>query len=88
MDEKKFLKLVDENGVEKEYEILIAFKWTKTGKNYVVYTDNTHGDDGKLNIYAAIYYPDDDSRIEFIESEEEWREIDKILRRTLYKGRK
>ena len=88
MEEKKILKLIDEDGVEKEYEILLAYKWTKTGKNYVVYTDNTHGDDGELNIYAAIYYPDDDGRFEFIESDEEWQEIDKILKRTLYKSGK
>ena len=34
MNEKKSLKIIDDFGKEIEYEILIAFKWTKTNKNY------------------------------------------------------
>ena len=79
MDEKKILKIMDDLGQEFEYEILLAFKWTKTGKNYIVYTDNTIDEDSNLNIYAAIYYPQDDSKLDSIESDEEWDEIDKRL---------
>ena len=35
MNEKKTLKIIDDFGKEIEYEILIAFKWTKTNKNYM-----------------------------------------------------
>ena len=80
MDEKKTLKLIDNNGILMEYEILIAFKWTKTKKNYIVYTDNTNNSEGKLNVYAAIYYPNDDTRLDGVETDEEWDEIDRRLR--------
>ena len=79
MDSKTF-KIIDSYGKELEYEILLAFKWFQTGNNYLVYTDNTNDEDGNLNIYAAIYYPDDDSKLDSIETEEEWNEIESRLK--------
>ena len=79
MEDKKVLKLVDENGIENEYEIITAFKWLVTNKNYVVYTDNTYDEDGSLNIYAAIYYPDDDTKFDPVETDEEWEQIEERL---------
>ena len=78
MNENKTLKIIDNEGKEFEYEILMAFKWSKTNKNYVIYTDNSDSDN--LNIYAAIYYPNDDSRLDSITTEEEWNEIEKRLK--------
>ena len=86
MDNKKILKLIDENGQEKEYEILIAFKWTKTQKNYLVYTDNTFDENENLNIYAAIYYPNDNSKLDAITTDEEWNEIDRRIKNSLIRG--
>ncbi len=80
MDNEKILKLTDENGKEIEYEILIAFRWTKTNKNYIVYTDNTNDENGNLNIFAAIYYPYDSTKLDSIESDEEWDEVDRRLK--------
>ena len=81
MEEKKILKIIDENGKEIEYEILIAFYWTKTNKNYIVYTDNTKDENGSLNVYAAIYYPQDSSKLDPIETDEEWDQIDIRLKK-------
>ncbi len=81
MNDKKILKLTDKNGKEIEYEILIAFKWIKTNKNYIVYTDNTNDVNGNLNIFAAIYYPYDNTKLDPIESDEEWDEIDRRLKK-------
>jgi len=80
MEEKKILKIIDEKGKEIEYEVLIAFKWTKTNKNYIVYTDNTNNDNGDLNVFAAIYYPNNNFKLDSIESDEEWDEIDRRLK--------
>ena len=80
MNEKKIFSIIDEDGNEFEYEILMAFKWIKTDKNYIVYTDNTNDKNGNLNIYAAIYYPEDDSKLDSIETDEEWREIEMRLK--------
>ncbi len=80
MEEKKMLKLIDKDGNIVEYEILHAFWLEKTKKNYVIYTDNTCDKDGNLNIFASIYYPDDDSKLEAIETEEEWNAVEYILK--------
>ena len=79
MENSKTLKLADESGQEVEYEILIAFKWTKTNKNYIVYTDNTYDENENLNVYASVYYPNDSTKIDPIESDEEWDEIERRL---------
>lgn len=81
MNEKKILKLTDEIGREIEYEILIAFKWTKTNKNYIVYTDNTNDENGNLNVFASIYYPNDNTKLDSIETDEEWYEIDRRIQK-------
>ena len=48
-------------------------------ENYIVYTDNTNDENGNLNVFAAIYYPHDNSKLDSIETDEEWNEIDKRL---------
>mgnify|MGYP003296401041 CR=1 FL=1 len=80
MNDKKLIKIIDDFGNETEYEILITFKWTKTNKNYIIYTDNTSDENGNLNIFASIYYPQDDTKLDAIETDEEWNEIEKRLR--------
>lgn len=79
MEEKKILELTDKNGKCIEYEILSAFVFDKTGKNYVVYTDNTNDENGSLNVYASIYNLDDETKLEEIETEEEWNAVKAIL---------
>jgi uncharacterized protein YrzB (UPF0473 family) len=76
MGEELYLTFIDEDGKELKYEILMSFVWTKTNKNYIVYTDNTKDENNNLNIYAGIYK---DDRIDSIETDEEWDEIDKRL---------
>lgn len=78
---KRTLKVVNNDGREIEYEVLLIFTLRKTGKNYVVYTDNTVDDNGNLNVFASIYFKEDDSRLEQIETEEEWNEIEKRLKK-------
>ena len=83
MNDRKYIKLIDKNGNEKEYEIFITFKWGD--KNYVVYTDNTFNENNQLNLYAAKYYSNDNSKLDPVETDEEWNKIDEIIK-NLNKG--
>ena len=74
--DKKIMKIIDD-GKEKEYEIIQTFKYNKNF--YVVYTDNAYTDN-KLNIYAAKYFPFDDSKLEPIKADEEWQIIEHSLK--------
>ena len=79
------LRLTDDLGNTKEYEILMTLKMEETNKNYIIYTDNTKDNDGNLNIYASIYNPDS-NELEEIKTDKEWDIIDKILEKNMNKG--
>ena len=79
MGEKEYLTFIDESGKELKCEILMTFMWTKTNKNYIIYTDNTKDENDNLNVYAGIFYNEDRTRLDPIETENKWDEIDKRL---------
>ena len=77
---KNSFSMLDENGNEVVYDVLFTFESEETNKNYIVYTDNSRDDQGNIEVYASIYYPDDpNSRLEAIETEKEWKVIETIL---------
>lgn len=76
-DNKMIIK--DVNGNEISYDIITAFILPSTKKNYIVYTDNTYTDNNELNIYASIYHPNDLTKLDDVETEEEWEYINEML---------
>jgi len=80
MDKQMTFKITNEEGVDVEYEVLFTFESDETKKNYMVYTDNTKDEEGNIRVYASIYEPEkDETKLEPIETEEEWAIIQKIL---------
>ena len=80
MNEEMTFKMVDENGKEKECEILFTFESDETNKNYMVYTDHTTDEDGNTKVYASVFNPEDpNSKLLPIETEKEWNIIKTIL---------
>ena len=49
--------VINSDGFEVECEVLFTFESEETGKNYIVYTDNTVDEDGNTKVYASIYDP-------------------------------
>ncbi len=78
MDNEK-LVIINSDGTKKEYRIICAFYLTDTDKNYIIYTDDLILDDGKIAIYASIYYPDDSTKFDEITTDYEWQKINEIL---------
>ena len=79
MENNKFV-MIDENGQEREYDVLFTFESEETNKNYIAYTDNTIYETGNVEVYASIYNPGDpQTKLEPIESEKEWKVIETIL---------
>ena len=76
MVENNTLKIITDDGHELLYEILLHFKWFKTGKKYIIYTDNSYDENNNLNVYSAIY----DNVLLPIETEEEKEEIKKRIK--------
>lgn len=79
-NEKMAFMVTDDEGKEIECEILFTFKSDETGKDYIVYTDNTEDEEGNTKVFASIYNPDEDeAKLLPIETEKEWRIIETIL---------
>lgn len=77
--EGKFTILNDE-GKEEEYDVLFTFESEETGKNYIVYTDNTLDDEGNTEVYASVFDPTGkNSKLQPVETDKEWKIIETIL---------
>lgn len=80
MDKKNKFTVIDKNGKEVECEVLFTFDSEETGKNYIVYTDNTKDINGNVRVFASIYDPSkEDSELMPIKSNKEWKIIETIL---------
>lgn len=84
-NEKKYMEIIDDNDNVIKYEILLNFLLADTGKHYIVYTDNTYNADGDLNVYAAIYNPLDDTKLEKIKTNQEWQIINDHIKKFILK---
>lgn len=81
MNEKNTITVRDENGKEVVCDILFTFDNEETKKSYIVYTDNTKDEEGKIKVYASIYNPNEkNSKLEEIKTDKEWQYIDTILK--------
>lgn len=61
-----------------------AFEDDLSGKNYVIYTDNSVNETGNYNIFAASYDPEQEEEqilIHAIETEAEWQRIELMLQK-------
>ncbi|MBQ6495195.1 MAG: DUF1292 domain-containing protein [Bacilli bacterium] len=68
------------NGTKVTYNVILTFKSILTGKDYVVYTDNTYDNNKKLRVYAARYNPEYiNPFIEEPSTKEEWTEITRVI---------
>ncbi len=72
---KDKLKIKNDQGIEKEFDILYSFKSKNTGKDYVVYTDFTK-ENNIINCYASIY---EDGKLLPVDTEEENKVIETMI---------
>ena len=80
MNKKNKFTVIDKNGKEIECEVFFTFESEETGKNYIVYTDNTKDSNGNIRVFASIYDPNkEDSELLPIKSNKEWKIIETIL---------
>ena len=79
-NEEYAFTVLDENGKEVECEVIVTFESDETGKNYIVYTDNTLDENGCTKVFASIFEPNsDDMVLHPIETEKEWAIVELIL---------
>lgn len=74
--------LIDSDGIEHQYIVLVTFSNDETGKDYIIYRDVEPKTDENGNdiSYAAIHYPDEEeSPFEEITTEREWEIVESII---------
>lgn len=78
--EDMFIVVCNDKGEEIKCEILFTFEDATTGKNYMVYTDNTEDEDGHTRVYANQFDPSGNaSSLLPIEDERIWTVIEEML---------
>ncbi len=78
--EKEILNITDENGKEKEIEVLHYFTLESNNKDYMVYTENEEDDKGNILIYTSeIVEKDDEVELKAITDSKILEEVTKVL---------
>ena len=80
MENKNEFEIFNDKGEKITCNALFTFESDETGKNYIVYTDNTTDENGNIKVYASIFDPEaETSDLIPIETEREWKIIETIL---------
>ena len=81
MKNKNTFTVKNDKGKDVVCNVLFTFDSDETKKSYIVYTDNTKDSKGNVQVYASIYDPNSTDEMELlpIETDKEWRVIEKIL---------
>lgn len=79
-EEKEYIKIIDENGEEKEVEVLHYFTLESNNLDYIVYTDNKEDKDGNILIYTSeVVELEDKVELKGIDDQAVLKEITDIL---------
>ena len=81
MEENKTIKIFDENGVEKEVEVIAYFTLTMNNKDYLIYTENKEDANGNVEVYTSevVHKEDNTTELLGIDDDNVWSEIKKVM---------
>ena len=81
MEEKKRMKIVSNDGSSEDVEVVFAFEFKDTKKEYVIYTKNERDEDNNITVYVSnVDRSNGETKLLGVESEEEWNRIKDVLR--------
>ncbi len=79
--EKKVMSIVANDGSIEDVEVILAFEFKDTDKEYVVYTKNEKDENENITVYVSnIDHSGKEPKLLGVESEEEWNRIKDVLR--------
>ncbi len=79
--EKKVMSIVANDGSIEDVEVILAFEFKDTNKEYVVYTKNEKDENENITVYVSnIDRSGEEPKLLGVESEEEWNRIKDVLR--------
>mgnify|MGYP003465219015 FL=1 len=81
-DNKKIMSIVQEDGSIDEVEVVIAFEFKDTKKEYVVYTKNEKDANGNVTVYVSRIEKNGETPQLFgVDDETEWNRVKDVLRK-------
>ncbi len=79
--EKKMMSIVAEDGSIEEVEVILAFEFKDTKKEYVIYTKNEKDDKGLITVYVSnVDRSSGETKLFGVDDEAEWNKIKDVLR--------
>lgn len=79
--EKKIMSIISVDGTKEDVEVIIAFEFKDTKKEYVVYTKNEKDENGNVTVYVSnVDRSSGEAKLLGVESENEWKRIKDVLR--------
>ena len=79
--EKKMMSIVAEDGSIEEVEVILAFEFKDTKKEYVIYTKNEVDDNGNVTIYISnVNRVGNNITLSTVSDDNEWTRIKNVLR--------
>lgn len=75
------MSIIDENGSVEEVEVIVAFEFKDTKKEYVIYTKNEKDKYNNVTVYASnVDRSSGHPKLMGIEDEEEWARVREVMR--------
>ena len=79
--EKKMMSIVAEDDSIEEVEVILAFEFKDTKKEYVVYTKNEKDENENVTVYVSnVDRSSGSPKLMGIEEDEEWNRVKDVLR--------
>ena len=70
MNENKMMKIVSDDGLSEEVEVVFAFEFKDNKKEYVIYTKNERAEDNNITVYVSnVDRSNGETRLLGVESE-------------------
>ena len=80
-NEKQMMSIVAQDGSIEEVEVIIAFKFKDTEKEYVIYTKNEKDEKGLITVYVSnVDRSNGETKLYGVDDEAEWNKIKDVLR--------
>lgn len=79
--DKKVMSIVSEDGSIEEVEVILAFEFKDTNKEYVIYTKNEKDENDNVTVYVSnVDRSSGEPKLLGVDDEEEWNRVKDVLR--------
>lgn len=82
---KEMIKVTDQNGVEKEAEVILCFE--KDNKNFIIYTFNETDEKGMIILYSSMIRVENGENVFDKITPEDWTMVKSVMNSIVKEGK-